>query len=130
MTKKNVPQKVVAAANRIRKQIHEIRMGDHVCTRCDGEGSMNENEGWVVLPDTDERTCFRCKGSGMEPKRNLADPMRVRYAVAKRLVASVDKGDVETILHAEIKSHSDLYWPVLGDVYARAIDAAEKVAGC
>lgn len=122
---KRTPARVLA----IRDQILADAAVDRECTRCDGHGVRDDNPKWIVVADkgVQAKICFRCKGSGREPKRNLADPLKVRYAVANRLLPLVEAGKVEAIeKDRDHQEGASLMWPILVDVYERAVAAAKR----
>ena len=98
------------------------------CHRCGGEGYL-DREDWVETDEEGEKMCFSCKGAGVR-KPALVDPMRVRYAVAYRLLPAVKAGDIRSIEQEETRIENDPgsipYWPVLEDVFERAYLAAVK----
>ena len=94
------------------------------CPRCGGEGYMDRSD-WRVTEGDGRRACFRCHGSGTA-ERKYAHPVKVRYGVAKDLRALVAEGNVEEIQEREDAAVHEIYWPILEDVYARAIQAAVR----
>jgi len=122
---KRTPARIIA----IRDQIMADAAVERECTRCDGHGVRDDNPKWIVVADkgVQAKLCFRCKGSGREPKRNLADPLKVRYAVADKLLPMVEAGKVEAIRkERDHQEGASLMWPILVDVFERAIAAAER----
>ena len=121
---KRTPARVLA----IRDKILADAAVERECTRCDGHGVRDDNPKWIVVAEkgVQAKVCFRCKGSGREPKRNLADPLKVRYAVANRLLPLVETGKVEVIeKDRDHQEGASLMWPILIDVYERAVAAAK-----
>ena len=94
------------------------------CPRCGGEGYVDRDD-WRVTEADGRRVCFKCHGTG-HSSRSYAHPVKVRYAVVKRLQPLVEAGDVEKIRNLESAALYEPYWPILEDVYARALSAAEE----
>jgi hypothetical protein len=97
------------------------------CPRCGGEGYV-DREDWIVTEEDGSRVCFNCRGSG-ESKKGLTEPLKVRYAVAYRLVPLIEAGDFFRIMEIEDHEREGIYYPILEDVFERALNAAERVAG-
>lgn len=113
----------------IKAHIEAMNRGEVACFRCGGAGHLDHNEGWILLPTTGRRTCFRCKGNGIEKGCKYVDPRKVRMGVIARLRGMVEKGMVEVIEHQALRCRDfDPYWPVLADVYRRAYAAARRIA--
>jgi hypothetical protein len=47
---------------------HATAHPEHACTRCGGEGYRDDNPHWRVTADNHRKVCFRCTGSGVDPK--------------------------------------------------------------
>lgn len=119
-----VPSAVVQARN----TILEAHGGGGPCTRCDGEGYLEDNETWIVAKGKKGpgKVCFRCQGDGIEPC-NLPDPLVVRANVIKKLAPLVKAGDVRTLTKLARQFRSGPFWPVLTDAFGRAQAAAGRV---
>lgn len=118
-----VPQSVLRA----RAQILAAHSGGGDCTRCGGEGYLEENESWIVAKGKKGvgKVCFRCEGDGIEPGNHLPDPLTVRANVVAKLKPMVEAGDVVGISKAERGLRSGPFWPVLEDAFQRAERAAK-----
>lgn len=119
-----VPAHVMAIRNRLMAEAKEPKD----CTRCSGLGQREDNPNWRVVEERGVagKICFRCRGSGREPTRDFVDPLRVRYAVAYRLLPYVEEGDVLGIEAEQDGQEGSVYWPILMDVFERAIAAARR----
>jgi len=122
MEKKRIPDHVWRRRALAFRAINAEKASFRPCPRCNGEGFVDRSD-WIVTETDGRRACFNCQGSG-EAR------LKVRYATAYRLVPAVEQGDIDKILAEEAKAREDVYWPILEDVYERALNAAEKVAGC
>jgi hypothetical protein len=125
MNNRRTPARILA----IRDQIMADATVERECTRCDGHGVRDDNPNWIVVTDkgVQAKLCFRCKGSGREPPRKLTDPLKVRYAVADKLLPLVEAGKVEAIRkERDHQEGASLMWPILVDVFERALGAAER----
>lgn len=127
-TRKPVPRHVWRARAIVNKAIKEAAMEYRPCPRCGGEGYM-DREDWIETEADGAKACFNCKGSGEAKPRRFADPLKVRYATVYRLLPAVEQGDFDKIMKEEDRAKEDIYWPILEDVYRRALAAAERIAG-
>jgi len=118
-----VPQAVLAA----RARILAAHSGGGDCTRCGGEGYLEDSETWIVTDGKkgQGKACFRCRGDGIEPGDNLPDPLIVRANVVAKLKPLVEAGDVVGIAKVERPFRSGPFWPVLEDAFQRAETAAK-----
>lgn len=119
---------VPVAVQRARRQILKAALGGGPCLRCEGDGIRDDSEEWVVT-DTGHKSCFTCHGSGIQPRKAIVDPYKVRYSFVARLVPLVTVGNIEAIQKLERSQQNSIFWPVLQDVFDRALNAAEKNAG-
>jgi hypothetical protein len=121
------PPKHVLAA---RQLVIQAMQATKPCTRCGGEGVCEHIPTWlhVQTEKAKGKVCFRCKGDGIEPKPKFVDPLVVRYAVAARLLPLVERGEVDKVrvLEDQSRRRDTIYWPVLDDVYTRALVAAKR----
>lgn len=127
MNNRRTPARILA----IRDAILADANTDRDCTRCNGQGVRDDNPNWIVVTENKSgitaKVCFRCKGNGREPPRKLTDPLKVRYAVANKLLPLVEAGKVEAITkERDHQEGASLMWPILVDVFERAITAAER----
>ena len=120
---KEIPHGVKARAAVVRLAIMVEKAHPPKCLRCDGQGFL-EREDWIVTDVSGKRACFRCDGVGRVCPR-YADPLRVRYAVANKLIFDVLHGNVESILDKRKSQVNSIYWPVLEGVFARAVAKAK-----
>ncbi len=117
-----VPPAVLAA----RAKILAEHGGGGTCTRCDGEGYLEDNESWIIAEGKKGvgKVCFRCRGDGIEPGDRLPDPLLVRANVIKRLAPIVERGEVLVIAKLAHQFMSGPFWPCLEDAFHRAQVAA------
>jgi hypothetical protein len=99
------------------------------CARCDGAGERPDSARWVITTDKNGvvqgKFCFRCRGTGAEPARGITDPLTVRYTTADNLLPLVEAGDVDAVAAEEdAQDKAGIYWPILADVYGRAMAVA------
>jgi len=126
---KPVPKHVWKRRARCMRAIKAAKAEGSVCHRCDGHGYL-DREDWIITEGDGRRVCFACRGSGHGKPKDYPEPLRIRYGVAWSLKPAAEKGDIDAILREEEKHKDGLYWPILEDVFERALNAAEKVAGC
>lgn len=122
---KRVPARILALRNQI------LANATKTCSRCDGRGERPDSARWVVTTDktgaVQGKFCFRCRGTGTEPARGITDPLTVRYKTADDLLPLVEAGDVDAIAAEEdSQDKAGIYWPILVDVYGRAMAAAAR----
>ena len=117
-----VPAAVMEARALVMRRLHALK----TCTRCGGEGHLDRKPNWIVVEKTGRKTCFRCWGSGTEMDKAIGpDPLVVRYSVVGALLPLVHDGNVDAIAKKAKTQHGSRYWPVLADVYERALAAAK-----
>ena len=106
----------------IRKNLPELRK-DARCTRCSGRGYLDDNEKWIQYRgDPVNRVgfkgCFKCKGSGIEPKM---EPVFFRRRVVDHIINKLEDGKINQVKQwASMVQNSTLenqpYKPLLMDI--------------